>query len=519
MPERPCSMCPVWRRCGVLESDRRLDELEALIVDCQATAASPGKGHLFELAWAGSSDHRIEGTLVRLPPGEKMPRRVTQLTGVSDQLLENSPVQWEAAGQLTERLCRWSDAVFIAHWARYERAWFEHLLGREVDWICTHEVAKRLLPGLPRKGLKAVAGYLGRPLDDAKRAGEHVEATLFVWHELVGLLSEEGVETLDELWRWLERPVPKTDERLYPLAREKRLSLPKSPGVYRMLNKNGRVLYVGKATSLKDRVNSYFRQRRLAHDKMELVTQVWDLDVTVTESALEAALLETDEIKRLAPPYNHALRGDGREVTWCASHDFRDTSTRRSATHTLGPFSSARTTQQFAEVLEFINVGGSLSWFGSASPEVLAAGRATFLAAHDIDGMDVVAMIELGRELYPIENVEDEEGPSVTAVTEQSVVEMLEWSVVSAYRSVERGAWLQRLSGGRIRWAPHGAPDERRELMLESAELASVDLYDRASVLLVELRRILRDGRAVEVVHADGATFDAARLSEELSRF
>lgn len=501
----------------------RLTDLNLLAVDCQATSATPGKGFLFDIAWAPTREPvpQIEGTRVRLPPGETIPRRVSQLTGVATKDLKNSPSPDEVARRLGERISGWHDVVFLAHWARYEQAWIEHLLGQPVDWICTHNVAQRLLPGLPRKGLRAVAGYLGRPLSQTKGAREHVDATLFVWRELVGLLAEEGVHTLDELWRWLEQPVKKTDERLYPLPRETRLALPKQPGVYRMLNRNGGVLYVGKATSLKDRVNSYFRQRRLAPDKMELVSQVWDLDVTVTESALEAALLETDEIKRLAPPYNHALRAEGRGVTWCSRHSFRDLSAVPTANHELGPFSSGTMCAHFAEVIDFVNGEGSLSWFGTAAPEVLDAARASFCARHGVARLDVEEVLRLGQALHPLDGVEDHEadGPSVTAVTEEAVVQMLEWAVVSAHRAVARGEWLRRLARGRVRWAPHGAPDTRRELALGVDSFETVDDYDRVSVTLAELRRILRDGRDVSIVDADGEELDAELLSMEFERF
>lgn len=496
----------------------RLDDLRVLVIDCQATAATPGKGHLFEIAWTEGSDDAIESTLVALPSGESMPKRVTQLTGVRTADLRGAPAQHEVVRRLDAALDGWANVVFVAHWARYERAWVEHLVGADAEWLCTHEIARRLLPGLPRKGLRAVAGYLGRPLDDAKRATDHVEATLFVWRELVGLLGEEGVDTLDDLRRWLDHPPRKTDERLYPLAREKRLALPQSPGVYRMLNRDGRVLYVGKATSLKDRVNSYFRQRRLANDKMELVTQVWDLDVTVTESALEAALLETDEIKRLAPPYNHALKADGRDVTWCSPSSFRATSTTRTLEHSLGPFSNAVMCEHFAEVVEFVNGGETPSWVGKADATVLEEARTRFRADHQLAALDVSTLLELGRALFPLPELPDD-GPSVGVVTVESVTRMLEWAAVSAHRSVVRGQWLVRLARSRVRWAPHGAPEVRREITLDEHEFESVDTYDRVSVVLTELRRILRDGRDVAVVDAAGVQLDAAALTAALDEF
>ena len=85
-----------------------------------------------------------------------------------------------------------------------------------------------------------------------------------------------------------------------------------------MLRSNGDLLYIGKAKSIKQRVNSYFRQKApLAEHTLEMLTQARGLDVTRTGSALEAALLESDEIKRYSPPYNIALRRLQRRLVYC----------------------------------------------------------------------------------------------------------------------------------------------------------------------------------------------------------
>ena len=85
--------------------------------------------------------------------------------------------------------------------------------------------------------------------------------------------------------------------------------LPKSSGVYEMLDKNGKVIYVGKAINLKNRVSSYFKGKKDAKTEA-LVKQIRDFRFTVTESELEALVLECNLIKEKKPKYNILLRDD-----------------------------------------------------------------------------------------------------------------------------------------------------------------------------------------------------------------
>ncbi|MCW8451591.1 excinuclease ABC subunit UvrC [Legionella quinlivanii] len=86
--------------------------------------------------------------------------------------------------------------------------------------------------------------------------------------------------------------------------------LTSEPGVYRMLDGEGTVLYVGKASNLKKRVSSYFNKQSIGTKTQSLVNQITAIDVTVTSSETEALLLESSLIKTLRPRYNVLMRDD-----------------------------------------------------------------------------------------------------------------------------------------------------------------------------------------------------------------
>lgn len=151
--------------------------------------------------------------------------------------------------------------------------------------------------------------------------------------------------------------------------------LPLRPGVYRMLNASGDVLYVGKARSLKNRVTNYTQPARLPQRILRMVAQTRSMEILATHTEAEALLLEANLIKRFRPPYNVLLRDD-KSFPYIAlreDHAFPQIHKHRGArlksSQYYGPFASAGAVNRTLNTLQkvFLLRSCSDSYFDNRS--------------------------------------------------------------------------------------------------------------------------------------------------------
>lgn len=135
-------------------------------------------------------------------------------------------------------------------------------------------------------------------------------------------------------------------------------TLPARPGVYRMNDARGDVLYVGKARALKSRVTSYTQVARLTRRLQRMVAQTRSMQIVTTNSEAEALLLEAQLIKRYRPPYNVLLRDDKSFpfILLREDHDFPRVQLHRGARRWkgqyYGPFASAGSVRSTLNALQ-----------------------------------------------------------------------------------------------------------------------------------------------------------------------
>lgn len=533
-----------------------LAEVPVLILDCQTTGASPATGNLLEIAWSvhgspGSKDNGVTAYLVKQPDEEAIPPRITAITGITDEDMEAAVDPGKILKELRAVIKKLDQpALCIIHYARFELPFLLDFFKRHgrrttlpVETICTFEIARRIYPNLPSRGIRALGGFLGLELDELKRASSHVATTKEIWSHLTEVLDERGIRSGDELRSFLSSKAERRKGPIkYPLDSKKRLELPDCPGVYRMLNCKGRVLYVGKATSLKSRVNSHFRGRKRKTSKsFELLSQVTDIVVTECASPMEAALIETDQIKHYNPAYNTSLKAGFRKLVYY-SVDFKKASDKPSKKFCVGPFSSSSIVEDVVALSKSLSDESSFEGmlYGIDDGELIDEGIELFRECYGevlAEDFSVDSLMLLGMKLYrktrnmvraqrlaSLEEQTDEEEFDDTGeseellpedLTAEDVLARLESALVTMARSWLLSKELTRLLNVEVAYEYNGKAlktvfkDGKMNMDGDGKSAArsrvhpwkglAVSDFDRLRVLVTEIRRMRSQGSDVKL--------------------
>ena len=528
----------------------KLNSMPIMFLDLQTTGSNANHSYILEMAY-GSLNEETQSFLIESPPDYEIPKRIQIITGVKPADMENATAFPEAMKKLlafVKNISKNEVPVCVIHFSQFEKpflmAAFKSI---EIDLpfriVDTHEIAKRLLPNLPTRGIKGLAGYFGHDAGELKRSASHVDATKIIWIKLIESLIQKNIVTLNDLQMWLtETPKAKKTKYEYPLSKEKRLNLPKSPGIYRMLNSDGVVLYVGKASSLRDRVNSYFRgQKNRDPKKLEMLTQVYDLRVTECATPLEAALMETDEIKKLNPRYNISLKKARRSLAFF-NHDFTSVQSTPDGQYQIGPFSNAIVFESIIKLSHYLNTGyneGLLPdknlFFHEVEPETIKEGFEIFCSRHNFTPQQFIsirAIVAVGiiwqrrfekesvvndeNEMQDEIEVEIEKQELAKEITPDELADKFERHYRRIGKAYMRVRKINRMLNVDIHYEI--VDQDKRSLqvrngciyyltqkgvsqLVNSWEDHSVETYDRISVLLSELERIRSQNGRYEILY------------------
>ena len=271
------------------------------ILDIETTGGKYNEEGITEIAIYKFDGHQIVDQFFSLVNPEKnIQPFVINLTGINNQMLRNAPKFHEVAKRIIEIT---DDCTIVAHNAQFDNRILSTEFDRlgylfEKNMLCTVELSKKLIPDLPSYSLGKLVRSLGIPITDRHRAQGDAKATV----ELFKLLLEKDIEKVI-----ISDTIKKGSKRqLAPKLLDIIEAAPTTIGVYYMHRKNGKIIYVGKSTNIKKRLIQHFTDDNKKSKKIQL--EVVSVSYEGTGNNLIAQLKESQEIKKLKPIFNHALK-------------------------------------------------------------------------------------------------------------------------------------------------------------------------------------------------------------------
>lgn len=272
------------------------------IVDIETTGSHFGPDSITEIGIVitdGEKELKRYETLVN--PQARIPRFITQLTGISEDMVANAPTFEEIAEEVNELL---KDKVFVAHNVNFDYKIVKMQLEKygftlPARRLCTVRLSRQIIPGYPSYSLGKLSASLGLKHQNAHRAMGDAEVTAELFHLLYQKNNGEIAKSLKANSK--EATLPSN------LPKENYEKLPDQPGVYYFHDAKGRVIYIGKAKNLKKRVTSHFTGKNNI-GKRGFLEDIFDVSFELTGNEVVASLLEEAEIKHYWPVYNNAQK-------------------------------------------------------------------------------------------------------------------------------------------------------------------------------------------------------------------
>ena len=289
---------------------------EFVALDVETTGLKPYQHRVIEIGLARYQNNRcVERFSALVNPERRLPDYIVKLTGLTDSDLIPAPRFSQIAHDVVGFI---GNAPILGHNVGFDIGFVNAELDRlrmrklENESIDTIPLAMQVLGRRLRPSLDRVSAAVGLGRSGRHRALADAELTAEVALRLWAMATDAGADPIEIAQASSRRGRaefrPMGSNASHVLDRKLVDSLPRAPGVYLMVDADERILYVGKAKSIRDRVSSYYSQPLGYTRKMDgLIEQIHRIDHEETGSELLALLLEAQLIRRHMPPYNRML--------------------------------------------------------------------------------------------------------------------------------------------------------------------------------------------------------------------
>ena len=277
------------------------------IIDIETTGGSARLERITEIAIYLHDGNKITGEFVSLVnPERNIPYFITNLTGITNEMVEDAPHFYEIAKKIIELT---EGRTFVAHNARFDYSFIRQeykSLGYNFkrNILDTVALSRKLLPGHQSYSLGNICKELSISINGRHRAAGDALATV----KLLEILIARDIEINESRSSLMKNTrISKLNPKLDITKIE---SIPDEPGIYYFYNEKGDLIYIGKSRNLQQRISTHLSNNS-TNRAMEMRDLIADIDWETTGSELIALLKESFEIKRNKPVYNRAQRRTG----------------------------------------------------------------------------------------------------------------------------------------------------------------------------------------------------------------
>lgn len=272
------------------------------VVDIETTGGNYRMEKITEIAiYKFDGENIIDEFQSLINPECNIPYFITNLTGITNEMVKNAPKFYEIAKKIVEFT---ENCVFVAHNVNFDYSFIKQEfknLGYDYSkkQLCTVRMARKLIPGLPSYSLGNLCKSLGISIHARHRAAGDALATVQVLKILLNRDQESKIsKSLTKISRSGMHPSFEPD-----CIKQ----IPESPGVYHFYNDKNDLIYIGKSINLRKRIISHFASEKTSK-ALKMKSEITRIDYHECGNELIALLEESREIKHYKPLYNRAQR-------------------------------------------------------------------------------------------------------------------------------------------------------------------------------------------------------------------
>ncbi len=273
------------------------------VIDLETTGGNHNSERIIEIGIVlHDGKHKIGEYTTLINPEKEISGFISTFTGITNAMVKNAPKFADVADTILELL---EGKIVVAHNAKFDYNFIKSEFRRlNIPFtkknICTVQLSRKIFPSHKSHSLGNICRDLGIVVDNRHRAFGDAAATALLLEKLIENDTKNLIgEYLDDDIKKIHLP-SKINPRIIEV-------LPEEVGVFYLHDENGDVVYLDKTKNIREHIFTFFSKKPTEKHKQQLHQEVADISFELTGNELIATLVETSEIKKLAPKFNRPV--------------------------------------------------------------------------------------------------------------------------------------------------------------------------------------------------------------------